>query len=53
MADTKKNSSKRSAVKRVKNKAIIVTKSKSAKTSPFAKKIRAMNRLLEKAMLLP
>ncbi len=52
MALTKKNISRRASVKRVKNKTIIVTKSKSTGESPFAKKIKVMNTLLGKAKLL-
>ncbi len=52
MSLTKKNTSKRATIKRAKNKTIIVTKSKSTGTTPFAKKIKAMNTLLVKAKLL-
>lgn len=52
MPETKKNTNQRSSAKRVKNKTIIVTKSKSKEDSPFAKKIKAMNTLLGKATLL-
>ena len=52
MSLTKKNTNRRSSVKRVENKTIIVPKSKSAGRSPFAKKIKAMNALLGKAKLL-
>lgn len=52
MALTKKNTGRKSSVKRVKNKTVIVTKSKTKETSPFAKKIKTMNTLLGKAKLL-
>ena len=52
MSLTKKNTSKRANVKRGKDKPVIVTKSTSTGVSPFAKKIKKMNTLLEKAKLL-
>ncbi|MEO8416645.1 MAG: hypothetical protein ABI472_23470 [Ginsengibacter sp.] len=52
MSLTKKNTGGRVTLKRVKNKTVIVTKSKTSGDSPFSKKIKKMNRLLEKAKLL-
>ena len=52
MSLTKKDTSRRSSLKRTENKTIIITKTKSAGGSPFAKKIKAMNALLGKAKLL-
>jgi len=52
MSLTKKNTSRRSSIKREKNKTIIITKSKSTGHSPFEKKIKEMNALLSKANLL-
>ncbi len=49
---TKKNTSKRANVKRGKDTPVIVTKSTTTGASPFAKKIKKMNTLLEKAKLL-
>ncbi len=52
MSLTEKNTSRKPSVKRAENKTIIITKSQSTANSPFAKKIKTMNTLLDKAKLL-
>jgi|GEM_PF-4693831 hypothetical protein len=52
MPVTKKKTTRTSTGKRAERKPVIITKSSSTKTSPFAKKIKAMNTLLGKAKLL-
>ncbi len=52
MSQTKKNTTRRSAAKRVENKAVIVTKTTLKGDNTFSKKVKAMNALLAKASLL-
>lgn len=52
MSLAKKNTGKRAASKKAGNNPVIVTKSTSTETSPFTKKVKAMNSLLAKAKLL-
>jgi len=52
MSLAKKNTNSRSSEKKVKNKHVIITKSKSAGNTSFPKKVKAMNTLLVKATLL-
>ena len=52
MSQTKKNTTRRSAAKRVEQKTVIVTKTTLKDDASFSKKVKAMNALLAKATLL-
>ena len=52
MALVKKNAGRRTSVKSTENKTVIITKSKAGNNTSFPKKVKAMNTLIVKAILL-
>ena len=52
MALVKKNTSRRASVKNTENKTVIITKSKPGDNTSFPKKVKTMNTLIAKAILL-